>query len=199
MVPIFEYGPLIYGGTTLNKLQKIERLQKKILRIVFRKKPSDSIFETLFEFKILTICELYIKHLLSFSLKSYFGLHSSKMRNEILTANQNFSYNTRSKTTRIIQTKTSKRIWTRTSLGYRGRILINFLLKQKILPQLEQETMSCIKPKELVNALQYSLIIQTDTLKNLSICKRPLLMKLWIYRFLIVDSAVSTTSACFIN
>ena len=27
VVPIFEYGLLIYGGTTLNKLQKIERLQ----------------------------------------------------------------------------------------------------------------------------------------------------------------------------
>ena len=89
------------------------------------------------------------------------------MMNEILTANQNFSYNTRSKTTRIIQTKTSKRISTRTSVGYRGRILINFLLKQKILPQLEQETMSCIKVKKLVNALQYSLIIQNDTLKKL--------------------------------
>ena len=99
--------------------KKIERLPKKNLRIVFRKKPSDSIFDTIFEFKILTICELYIKHLLSFSLKSYFGLHSNKMMNEILTANQNFSYNTRSKTTRIIQTKTSKRISTRTSLGYR--------------------------------------------------------------------------------
>ena len=167
VVPIFEYGLLINGGTTLNKLQKIKRLQKKILRIVFRKKPSDSIFDTLFEFKILTICELYIKHLLSFSLKSYFGLHSNKMMNEILTANQNFLYNTRSKTTRIMQTKTSKRISTRTSLGYRGRILINFLLKQKILPQLEQETMSCTKVKKLVNALQYSLIIQNDTLKKL--------------------------------
>ena len=63
VVPIFEYGLLIYGGTTLNKLQKIERLQKKILRIVFRKQPSDSIFDTLFEFKILTICELYLNHL----------------------------------------------------------------------------------------------------------------------------------------
>ena len=55
VVPIFEYALFIYGGTTLNKLQNIERLQKKILRIVFRKKPSDSILETLFEFKILTI------------------------------------------------------------------------------------------------------------------------------------------------
>ena len=83
-----------------------------------------------------------------------------------LTANQNFLYKTRSKTTRIIQAKTSKRISTRTSLDYRGRILINFLLKQKILPQLEQETTSCIKVKKLVNALQYSLIIQNDTLKK---------------------------------
>ena len=83
VVPIFEYGLLIYGGTTLNKLQKIEPLQKKILRIVYSKKPNDFIFETLFEFKILTICELCIKHLLSFSLKSYFGLHSNKMMNEI--------------------------------------------------------------------------------------------------------------------
>ena len=145
VVPIFEYGLLIYGGTTLKKLQKTERLKKKILRVVFRKKPSDSIFETLFEFKNLKICELNIKHLLPFSLKPYFGLHSNKMMNEILTSNQSFSYNTRSKTTRIIQTKTSKRNSTRTSLGYRGIIFINFLLKQKILPQLEQETMSCIK------------------------------------------------------
>ena len=166
VVPVFEYGLLIYGGTTLNTLQKIERLQKKIFRIVFRKKPSDSIFETLIEFKVLTIVELYIKHLLSFSLQSYFGLHSNKMMNEILTANQNFSYNTRSKTTRIIQTKTSKRNSTRTSLGSRGRNLINFLLKQKILPQLEQEIMSCINVKKLVDALQNSLVIQNDTLKK---------------------------------
>ena len=89
------------------------------------------------------------------------------MMKEILTTNQNFSYNTRSKTTRIIQTKTSKNNSTRTSLGYRGRILTNFLLKQKKLTQLEQETMSCIKVKKLVNALQYSLIIQNDTLKKL--------------------------------
>ena len=134
VVPIFEYGLLFYDGTSfmifmINKLQKIERLHNKILRIVCRKKPSDSIFETFFEFKILTMCELYMKHLLSFSFKSYFGLHSNKMMNEILTANQNFSFNTHSKTTRILQTKTSKRNSTRTSLGYRGRILINFLLK----------------------------------------------------------------------
>ena len=87
------------------------------MRFICRKKPSDSIFETVFEFKILTVIELYIKDLLLFSLKSYFGLSSNKMMNEILTANQNFSYNTRSNTTCIIQTKTSKKNSTRTSLG----------------------------------------------------------------------------------
>ena len=76
--------------------------------------------------------------------------------NEILTANQNFSFITRSKTTRIIQTKTSKRNSTRTSLGYRCRILIIVLLKQKTLPELEKEAMSCNKIKILVNALHYS-------------------------------------------
>ena len=136
VVPIFEHGPPFYGGTTLNELKKLNSY-KKNLRNLFRIKPSDSIFDTLFEFEISLIFELYKKHLLSFSLKSYFGLHSNKMMNEILTANQNFSYNTRSKTTRIVQTITSKRNSTRTSLGYRGKILINILLKQKILPQLE--------------------------------------------------------------
>ena len=109
VVPIFEHGIFIYGRTTLNRLQKIERLQKKILRLVFRKKPSDSIFEILFEFTILTISELYIKNLLLFIFKPYLGLHSNKMMNKILTANENFSYTTRSKTTRIIQTKTLKK------------------------------------------------------------------------------------------
>ena len=137
------------------------------MRIVFRKKPSDSIFETLFEFKILSICELYIKHLLSLILTSYFGLNSNKMMNEILTANQNFSNYTRSKTTRIVQTKNFKKKFKSDISGYRDRILINFLLKQKILPQLEQETMSCIKVKKLVNAFQYCLIIQNDALKKL--------------------------------
>ena len=70
VVQIFEFGLLIYGGTTLNMLQKIERLQKKILRIIFRKTPSDSIFAKLFQFKILTISELYIKQLRLLSLKS---------------------------------------------------------------------------------------------------------------------------------
>ena len=70
------------------------------------------------------------------------------MISEILTANQNFSYNTHSKTTRNIQTKASKRKSTWASLGYCDRILINFLLKQKILPELEKETMmSCINVK----------------------------------------------------
>ena len=141
-------------------MQKTERLQKKILRIVYRNKLNDLIFETLFEFEILAISELYIKHLLSFSLKSYFGLHSNKM-NEILTANQNFSYNARSKKTRIIQIKTSKRNSTRKFLRYCCIIFIIFLLKQKILlHELE-------KIKTLVNALQYSLIKQNDALKKL--------------------------------
>ena len=36
--PVFEYGDLIYGCTTLGCIQKMEKLQKKILRRVFFKK-----------------------------------------------------------------------------------------------------------------------------------------------------------------
>ena len=35
-----------------------------------------------------------------------------------------------------------------------------------MLPELEKETMSCVKVKKLVDALQYSLITQNDTLKK---------------------------------
>ena len=35
LVPIFEHRIIIYGGKTLNKLQKFERLHEKTLRIVF--------------------------------------------------------------------------------------------------------------------------------------------------------------------
>ena len=57
---IISDGLLIYGSAAKTNLQKIETVQRRILRAIFFKTKMDSLSDVLADNKILTVFELFI-------------------------------------------------------------------------------------------------------------------------------------------
>ena len=54
------YGLLVYGNTSKQNLEKIDRVQRKIIRAIFFRKKYESLGLTLIDNKIYTVYELYV-------------------------------------------------------------------------------------------------------------------------------------------
>ena len=63
LVPVFSYGLLCYGGTSQNALRSIYILQKRALRIIFKRRYLESIQEYFSDNNIMTVYELYVYEL----------------------------------------------------------------------------------------------------------------------------------------
>ena len=57
---VITYGLLVYRNTSKQNLEKIDRVQRKIIRAIFFKKKYESLGLTLFDNKIHTVYELYV-------------------------------------------------------------------------------------------------------------------------------------------
>ena len=82
----------------------------------------------------------------------------------MLKVDCNHSYRTRSRTAQLVTPKSSKTKLLTMSLEHRGRVLLNFLLRKKVLTNAEKMT-SC-KIQNPVNFFQYNLIEQQCNQRN---------------------------------
>ena len=57
---VITYGLLVYGNTSKQNLEKIDRVQRKIIRAIFFRKKYESLGLTLIDNKIYTVYELYV-------------------------------------------------------------------------------------------------------------------------------------------
>ena len=83
----------------------------------------------------------------------------------MLNVDCNHSYRTRSKTAQLVTPKSSKRKLLAMSLEHRGRLLLNFLLRKKVLTNAEKMT-SC-KIQNLVKLFYYNLILYNSVIKEI--------------------------------
>ena len=58
--PILQYGVLIYGSTSKNVLKNVEKLTKRLIKIIFYKKSFESLGSLREEHKLFTVRELHI-------------------------------------------------------------------------------------------------------------------------------------------
>mgnify|MGYP000940316211 CR=1 FL=1 len=132
MKPIIQYGLLVYGCTRKSKLKDIFLLQKKVLRIIFfknRRYPSDELFE---RSRIMNVYDLYVCELLKYAVHSTRGKIDENV--ESLFTHKSSSIFTRSVSTNMFHVPQLGLEVHRQSLKYRGTLLLNHLLKKKLLP-----------------------------------------------------------------
>ena len=82
---IIQYGVLIYCCTSYSMLEPIFMLQKKILKLIYLKKYSDSSSDLFMKPKILNVYQLHIYELLNFVFKSLSKLHQEPQLNDMCT------------------------------------------------------------------------------------------------------------------
>ena len=133
MKPIIQYGLLIYGCTRKSVLNDIFLVQKKILRITYfknRRYPSDELFE---RSEIMNVFDLYVFELLKFAVRSS---RESQLHNiKSVFIHKNSLVFTRSVSSNMFYVPEARTQVSRQSLKYRGTVLLNHLLKTKLLPR----------------------------------------------------------------
>lgn len=72
--PIIQYGILVYGCTRKANLEKIWLMQKRIIRIIFYKKPWESITEHMVHNKIYSVFDLHAYELFKEIMKQKMGI-----------------------------------------------------------------------------------------------------------------------------
>ena len=128
---IIEYGLLIYGSASKCELEKINLLQKRILKTIFRKKIYDSVQEEVLTHKIYSVYELYTAQL----FHEVFNQLRGKSPLQILNLEDIVHARTTRRTAANLlpavsfkTTKMEKSLARRLTIGY------NFLKSNQILP-----------------------------------------------------------------
>ena len=80
---MIEYGILFYGCTTYSKLDRILKIQKNIVRMIFFSNFKESTYESFCNNTLLTVHEFYVKHLLMYSFKSVNDLHKDERQKKL--------------------------------------------------------------------------------------------------------------------
>ena len=106
--PLIQYGVLIYGCTNFSNLCDIEKLQRKIFRLIFFKLFKDSISPILLKHGVLTVQELYVYELLNLVLRSVLSLHSESYLNNNFTFKNQDVYLTRRSSTGVMAMPVAK-------------------------------------------------------------------------------------------
>ena len=83
VVPILQYGILIYGCCSYSQLEQLNVLQKKILKFIFFRKRRDRSNDILEKYSLLTVYEYHLYELLKFVLKSVIGVHNDSFLNDL--------------------------------------------------------------------------------------------------------------------
>ena len=68
--PIIQYGVLIYGSTTITTIREIDKVVKRIVRLIFHRKMFESTYEERVKHRIYLALELHACELLKQKLKN---------------------------------------------------------------------------------------------------------------------------------
>ena len=132
MKPIIQYGLLIYGCTTKSRLRNIFLVQKKVLRLIFfksRRYPSEELFE---RSGIMNVYNLYVFELLKYAVNATRGTFDEHVGS--LFTHKASLISTRSVVSNMFHIPHLRLEINRQSLKYRGTLLLNHLLRKKLLP-----------------------------------------------------------------
>ena len=165
MKPIIQYGLLIYGCTRKSVLNDIFLVQKKILRITYfknRRYPSDELFK---RSEIMNVFDLYVFELLKFAVRSS---RESQLHNiKSVFIHKNSLVFTGSVSSNMFYVPQARTQVSRQSLKYRGTVLLNHLLKTKLLPR-NYESIGENETKRLI--LKIKNKISSERLADIVFC-----------------------------
>ena len=71
--PIVQYGVLIYGSTTITTIREIDKVIKRIVRLIFHRKKFESTYEEKVKHRIYLASELHASEVLKQTLKNIRG------------------------------------------------------------------------------------------------------------------------------
>ena len=130
---IIQYGVLIFGCTSYSMLEPIFRLQKKILKLIYFRKFSDSSSDLFVKHKILNVYQLHIYELLKFVLKSLCKLHQEPQLNDMFTFVERRI--TRSSAKPLLNEPICRRQIEKRSIKARASKLFNALSNADVFPE----------------------------------------------------------------
>ena len=160
--PIIQYGVLVYGCTTYNNLMPIFLQQKKIIRLILRKRKSESVYDDFFRLKILSVFELHAYDLLKFTLRCVNKQHSDQDMNELFVR-KTVNRSTRSSNKGYLVIPNCRNNLQRHSIQCRGAKLVNFLLRNDILNS-EYDKLSENEIQILIHKFRDTIILQNEVL-----------------------------------
>ena len=131
VVPIIQYGILVFGCCSY-KAQEPIFIMQKILKLIYFRKRSDSCDDIFLKNECLTVYELHIYELLKFVLRSIFKIHSIDSLNKFFVFSSQKV--TRSSKIQLLQEPLCKLQIERYSIKYRATKLYNILRINQILP-----------------------------------------------------------------
>ena len=67
--PIVQYGVLIYGSTTITAIREIDKVVKRIMRLIFHRKNFESTYEERVKHRVYLASELHAYEVLKQTLK----------------------------------------------------------------------------------------------------------------------------------
>ena len=153
VVPILQYGILIYGCCSYSQLEQLNVLQKKILKFIFFRKRRDRSNDIFEKYSLLTVYEYHLYELLKFVLKSVIGVHNDSFLNDLFVF-QNAKRATRNSDSSHLFEPFCKRKIERFSIRYRACKLFN---KLRVLNLIPAHVKSCSFSE--ISAIYHSLKI----------------------------------------
>ena len=135
VVPILQYGILIFGCCSYSQLEQLNVLQKKILKFIFFRKRRDRSNDIFEKYSLLTVYEYHLYGLLKFVFKSVIGVHNDSFLNDLFVF-QNAKTATRSSDSSLLFEPFFKRKIERFSIRYRACKLFNKLRVLNLIPAL---------------------------------------------------------------
>ena len=125
---IIQYSILAYGCSSYSNLLPIYNLQKKILKLIYFRKKSDSTNDSIVKNNLLNIYQLHIYELLKVVMKSMSGLHRESYLNSL------FSFSplrpTRSASKTLLMEPSCRRMIEKRSVKFRASKLFNASLSK---------------------------------------------------------------------
>ena len=164
VIPIIQYGVLVYGCCSYSSLLPLFMLQKKVLKFISFRRKSDSCSDMFLKHGFLSVYELHIYELLKFVLKSICNFYSENYCNEMFQFNKK-RRNTRQSELRLLNIPCCKRKLEKFSIKYRAAKLYNKLRELNLLPgNVEKSTRDELK--NIYHKLKDSYLINNQELVN---------------------------------
>ena len=160
VVPIIEYGILVFGCCSYKAQEPIFIMQKKILKLIYFRKRSDSCDDIFLKNECLTVYKLHIYELLKFVLRSIFKIHPIDSLNKFFVFSSQKVR--RSSKIQLLQEPLCKLQIERYSIKYHATKLYNLRINQILPDDMMEWTFS--KVSKFYHSIKTSYILQNPEL-----------------------------------